>query len=66
MLTIAEPLYKLLRGHKIQFIWTVPYQQAFDNLSSKIITSLIFGYSDFATPFVLFIYNFRHNNWYCA
>ena len=52
---IAEPLNKLLRGHKKQFAWSVPCQQAFDNLKSKLITSPILGYPDFATPFVLYI-----------
>ena len=51
---IVEPLNKLLRGHKKQFVWTVPCQQAFDNLKFKLITSPILGYPDFATQFVLY------------
>ena len=71
--TIAEPLNKLLRGHKKQFLWTVSCQQAFDHLQSKLVTSPILGYPDFATPFVLYtnashaaigavLSQFQHNN----
>ena len=71
--TIAEPLNKLLRGHKKQFLWTVSCQQAFDHLKSKLVTSPILGYPDFATPFVLYtdasdaaiggvLSQFQHNN----
>ena len=51
---IAEPLNKLLRGRKKDFIWTPCWQQAFDNLKSKLITSRILGYPDFTLPFVLY------------
>ena len=62
-----------MRGHKKQFLWTVSCQQAFDHLKSTLVMSLILGYSDFATPFVLYtdasdaaigavFSQFQHNN----
>ena len=59
---IAEPLNKLLRGRKKDFLWTPCCQQAFDNLKSKLITSPILGYPNFTLPFV----HFKHGNWCCT
>ena len=52
----AEPLTKLLRGNKKQFIWNACFQQAFDSLKSKLLESPILGYHDFKVPFVLHTY----------
>ena len=49
----AEPLTKLLRGNKRQFIWNACCQQAFDSLKSKLLESPILGCPDFKVPFVL-------------
>jgi len=52
--SIADPLYKLLKGNKKSFQWTTACQQAFDALKAKFTTSPILGYPDFTRPFVLY------------
>ena len=49
--SIADPLYKLLKGNKKSFQWMTACQQAFE---AKLTTSPVLGYPDFTCPFVLY------------
>ena len=50
--TIARPLHRLTE-RTTQFKWTNECQAAFDQLKSKLTTSPILAFPDFARPFIL-------------